>query len=104
MPVSDGKARSAAPERGVFVSLWVANPLKGRLAYMRLSVRLGRISAALPQRYDLMLAMPAAGMPAVVVMVSAGVAVLVVMVVALEVGAGRESSGEIGLDRRFRVA
>jgi hypothetical protein len=27
-----------------------------------------------------------------------------VVVVALEVGAGRESSGEIGLDRRFRVA
>ena len=46
--------------------------------------------------------MPAAGVFPVVVMVSAGVSIFV-MVVALEVGAGSESSGEIGLDRRFRV-
>ena len=38
----------------------------------------------------------------ILVMVSAGVSFFVV-VVALEVCAGRESSGEIGLDRRFRV-
>ena len=43
---------------------------------------------------SLMLAMPAAGMPAVVVMVAAGVAVLVVVVVALEVGAGSKASGQ----------
>ena len=35
---------------------------------------------------------------------AAGLSCFVVMVVALEVGAGRESSGEIGLDRRLRVA
>ena len=35
---------------------------------------------------------------------AAGVSFFVMVVVALEVGAGRESSGEIGLDRRFRVA
>ena len=32
MPVSDGKARSAAPERGVFASPRVANPRKGRIS------------------------------------------------------------------------
>ena len=47
--------------------------------------------------------MAAAGVFPIVVMVTAGVSFFVV-VVALEVGAGRESSGEIGLDRRFRVA
>ena len=47
--------------------------------------------------------MSAASVVAIVVMATARVTVLMVMVVALEVGAGRESSGEIGLDRRFRV-
>ena len=43
---------------------------------------------------SLMLAMPAAGMPAVVVMVAARVAVLMVMVVALEVGAKSKASSQ----------
>ena len=37
-------------------------------------------------------------------MSAAGVSFLVVVMVALEVGTGRECSGEIGLDRRLRVA
>ena len=51
-----------------------------------------------------MVAMSAASVVAIVVMATARVSVLVVMVVALEVCAGSESPGEIGLDRRLRVA
>ena len=48
--------------------------------------------------------MSAAGVAAIVMMTAACVSVLVVMVVALEIGAGHERSGEIRLDRRFCAA
>ena len=43
-------------------------------------------------------------MALVAAMTAAGTSLFVMMVVALEVGAGRKSSGEIGLDRCLRVA
>jgi hypothetical protein len=48
--------------------------------------------------------MSAAGVFPIVVMSAAGVSFFVMVVVALKVCAGRESSGEIGLDRRFCAA